>query len=246
MNFVKYGGDLQKLLHKKAGMYIFSREQKDKTFKLGMSEKGLFKRLSQHKSCYPYTSEFWVQFIFLTDLEHVRPLEKSFLKETSHIKAIKVEQANLDDEEKKKAKEQKQRPREYRVFSTRTHLQSVVRSLLNTKDNRLLWSHCIVFSENSWDVIKNISATKAVNNPVDSVNTLAMKSKRIESRPPIEPVKALPYKESEVKINRVLKKGSKIATKWGKATVLRVISQEKVICKWADYDGEYELSIKTV
>ena len=122
-------------------------------------------------------------------------------------------------------------------------MNTTVRNLLNNKDNKLLWTHCIIFSENSWHIVKNISLTKAVSLPVDNINVLAQKSSRISSRLPIEPVKALPYDKSEVSINRVLKKGSKIKTKWGVGTVVRVISQEKVICRWPDYDGEYELKI---
>ena len=237
MNFVKYSKELKSLLDRKSGLYLFSREQVDQTFKMGMSENGLYKRLTQHKSCYPYISEYWLQFIILTDLPNTRPLEKSFLNETKHLKTITVEESKT---------EQAARPREYRIFSTRTHMNKTVRNLLNNKDNKLLWSHCIVFSENSWHIIKNISLTRSVSLPVDNINVLAQKSARLTSREPIEQVKALPYDKSEVLIKRILKKVSKIKTKWGQATVVRVLSQEKVICKWPNYDGAYELKITTV
>ena len=96
MNFVKFSKDLKSILDKKSGLYVFSREQVDKTFKMGMSEQGLYKRLTQHKSCFPFVSEYWLQYIILTDLKDTRPLEKSFLNETKHLKTITVEEAKTE------------------------------------------------------------------------------------------------------------------------------------------------------
>lgn len=236
MNYVKYQSEIKGLLDKKSGIYLFSREQKDKTFKFGMSEAGLFSRLRQHKSCYPFKSEYWLQMIILTDNKHTRILEKTFLAETKTRHTITVEDSDI--------KEQGNRPREYRVFGNRTEINTVVRNILNEKKNRDQWQYCIVFSENSWKILKNISLTKSVSLPVDNVGTLSPLSARISTRPPIEPIKALPYKESEVDVKGELKVKGKIKTKWGVATITKIISKDKVLCKWKDYDGEYVLNIR--
>ena len=108
-----------------------------------------------------------------------------------------------------------------------------------------MWQTAIVFSENSWKIIKNLSLTKAVSKPIDSVGDLSQKSVRIKSKPPIEPVKALPYSDGEVKYKGVLKKGRRLKTRWGPAIVTLVISDKKVKAKWPGlYDGEYILTLK--
>jgi hypothetical protein len=68
MNFVANEKLQKKLLISKgktgyAGNYVYQRDELDKTVKIGMSEAGLLRRLRSAKSCYPYTTEFWLKII---------------------------------------------------------------------------------------------------------------------------------------------------------------------------------------
>ena len=66
MNFVKHLKDIENKLFRKdrfGGCYVYSRDQGDDVFKLGMSEVNLFGRVKQAKSCYPYKSEFWLSVL---------------------------------------------------------------------------------------------------------------------------------------------------------------------------------------
>ena len=81
MNFVNSLKDIQDKLFRKSrygGCYIYSRDEHDDTYKLGMSEVNLFGRVKTAKSCYPYRSEFWIHmFIVCHDKVNVRPLDKN-------------------------------------------------------------------------------------------------------------------------------------------------------------------------
>ena len=84
MNYVDHLDDIQDNLFKRnkfSGCYIYSRDQKDDTYKLGMSRASLFARVKQAKSCYPYPSEFWLHmFIICENKSSVIPLENKLLK----------------------------------------------------------------------------------------------------------------------------------------------------------------------
>ena len=161
MNFVYKTKDISTLLNpnddKYSGCYIFSRKENDTTFKLGMS-KNLFRRLKDHKSCYPYKDEYWLQYIIIvlgsTDEEkssRFRKLEKALLAENKHLNSTaKIEEST--------EKEQGNRPVEYRVATNRKALNSAVEVVLNEKYD--LWDLLIVFSPFGWRIMKN---TKFLN-----------------------------------------------------------------------------------
>jgi hypothetical protein len=127
MNFVKHQQDIQNdILHPKgkisnlkfSGIYIFSRLQDDNVFKIGMSESDLFRRLVTHKSCYPFQSEYWLQYLVIcNDTEYrdeksnrkksddTRKLEKAILA-SPHLKNfVEEEKITLGIEQGKRARE---------------------------------------------------------------------------------------------------------------------------------------------
>ena len=71
MNYIKYNKQLKNLLYSNGGKpysgnYIYSRDADDDTYKIGMSQAGLFNRVQAAKSCYPYQSEFWMHYLIIS------------------------------------------------------------------------------------------------------------------------------------------------------------------------------------
>jgi hypothetical protein len=239
MNFVKNQKDIQNLLktdngRSYSGIYCYSPAQKDKTFKLGMSERGIFRRLTQHKACYPFASEYWLQLVVIIldeETGKTRKLEKKILEETKEMKTISVEEAK---------QEQGNRPREYRLFGNRSKVNFAFEKVLNKKENRGLWDYVVVFSENGWHVIPNIKIEN--RKPITSSSLLSPKSKRYRKRLSLTVQKELPYNQSEITLTGK-KKGDVIMTKWGPMTITYIISKKKIKGKWAEYDGEYILNL---
>ena len=70
MNFIKNQTDIKKLLTTQggraySGCYVYSRDQNDKTHKIGMSQAGLFRRIKTAGSCYPFKTEFWLSSLWM-------------------------------------------------------------------------------------------------------------------------------------------------------------------------------------
>ena len=47
-----------------SGCYVYSRDKNDTVFKMGRS-KNIHRRLMEHKACYPFKSEYWLQFVIV-------------------------------------------------------------------------------------------------------------------------------------------------------------------------------------
>ena len=99
MNFELHEDDIKKLLllpdrrmrkgktvktvpqyHK--GVYLISRDIDDLCYKMGMAHGsgGLFPRLKQYKPCFPYKTEYYVQYLFLSATgDDAEKLEKCIL-----------------------------------------------------------------------------------------------------------------------------------------------------------------------
>ena len=163
MNFVKHLKDIHNNLFRRdrfGGCYIYSRDKDDTTFKLGMSQ-NLFGRVKQAKSCYPYPSEFWLHMLMICHRKaDIRKLEANLLK-NKHLKKIEKEHKVCECETAEcECKEQGNRPREYRIASSRDVLNGAVYQTLN--DNRKLWDIVVVFGPDGWTVIEN-SAVKSIS-----------------------------------------------------------------------------------
>ena len=95
-------------------------------------------------------------------------------------------------------------------------------------------------------VLREVSKMLYKREKVGGVEKGKQKDRKImEEVERIEPPKAPHKDQSEVKINRVLKKGSRIKTRWGFATVVRVISQQKLVVRWKEFDGLFDLDISS-
>jgi hypothetical protein len=102
------------------------------------------------------------------DKDNIRPLESKLLK-SKHLKKIE------DEEPEEAKKEQGNRPREYRIATTRDILNTAVYHTLN--DNRKLWDMIIVFGPKGWVSLTN-------DEPIKSINALAPSAS--EEQSPIE------------------------------------------------------------
>lgn len=169
MNFVQHLNDIRNDLFRQnrfSGCYVYSRDENDDTFKLGMSEANLYGRVKQAKSCYPYKSEFWIQmFIVCHNRSHVRPLEKKLLIESKHLKKVDVENESTQGT----IAEQGNRPAEYRLAGSKSNLNKAINTVLN--ENEGLWDEIVVFSKNGW-VIKKKSTIKILEQKSTTKNAL--------------------------------------------------------------------------
>ena len=140
-----------------SGCYVYSRDKNDTVFKMGRS-KNIHRRLMEHKACYPFKSEYWLQFVIVVlgpDMDtRTKQLEKAIHDEKEYL-------TRTADFEPSTAKEEGNRPREYRIAIDRKALNSAVEKVLNAKYK--LWDFLVVFSEEGWRIIPN---TKNPN-PID-------------------------------------------------------------------------------
>lgn len=129
-------GKNKKLYHR--GVYIFTREEDDRRYKIGMAfgESGMFERLKkQYRICYAYPGEFWIKFLVLTlEPSQSRKLEKKLL---SVLKTIPNQVAS----------------KEWKITSTPEVLKQKLRKILN--ENKDLWFAVVVFSQQNMRVIDN-------------------------------------------------------------------------------------------
>ena len=163
MNFEVHEDDIKKLLllpdrrmskgktvktvpqyHK--GVYLISRDIDDLCYKMGMAHGsgGLFPRLKQYKPCFPYKTEYYVQYLFLSATgDDAEKLEKCILG----IKAFTQPEKNPSAQGKACS--------EYRMFP---HKEALMRGLIKVLDaNPNLWTHAVLLGENGWALITNKS-----------------------------------------------------------------------------------------
>ena len=114
MNFIRHQSDIKKLLTTQggrsySGCYVYSRDQNDKTHKIGMSQAGLFRRIKQAGSCYPYKSEFWLEYVIISLDGHYTKgkksttihIENALHNESKHVSTVKMQ----EDTEKERGHE---------------------------------------------------------------------------------------------------------------------------------------------
>lgn len=84
----------------------------------------------EHKACYPFKSEYWLQFVIVVlgpDMDtRTKQLEKAIHDEKEYL-------TRTADFEPSTAKEEGNRPREYRIAIDRKALNSAVEKVLNAK-----------------------------------------------------------------------------------------------------------------
>ena len=236
MNFVKHQRTLETLLKTQgqksySGLYIFSRDKAEKVYKFGMSVSSLYRRLKQHKQCYPFQDEFFLQFIVVIrdtagdaagNEKRVRLLERKLLEATRKQSTV-VEKGEAEGDGKQgQGPEQGQRPVEYRVFANRNNLNKILKeALLN---NRSMWDYLIVFGENGWDILPNKETLK---HPIRTIKSLTKRNPRLKQRPKLT---SLPLNNSYVQIPRTVKVGDWIdSDNWEKMKVLKIVSPTKLV-----------------
>ena len=240
MNFTKNQSDIKKLLTTQggkpyAGCYIYSRDEHDVTKKTGMSQAGIFRRLIQAKSCYPYKTEFWLEYVIIS-------LDGIY---TKGIKSTTVQIENaLHDESKnlstvkmqEEIPEQGKRPREYRILASDVQMQSLLKKTLNK--NRTKWDYIVVFSKTGWHIIANdrIISTPITRNsllkPKDTADTKAK-------------IYSLPLNKTKLVLPKGLKEGDVVpaSDNWKAFTVVEVISKKHVIGRFKGSKLEYDIKI---
>ena len=193
MNFVKHQAQLKALLHTEggkpySGCYVYSRLEDDTTVKLGMSQAGLFGRIAQAKSCYPYKNEMYLHFIIVSldgqkkakgTKSTTRYIENELLTQSKHMSTVDMEPSETSGAYSDK--EEGNRPTEYRILGTSATLHKLLQVSLNKHRDK--WDYLIVFSSTGWNIIPN---DRLVDKPITNIKQLNYKGrgkKTIASQP---------------------------------------------------------------
>lgn len=246
-NFIRHEKDIKKSLTTQgnkqyAGCYIYSRDEHDKTKKIGMSQAGLFRRIKSAGSCYPYKTEFWLQYIIISLDGHYTKGEKSTTiqienalhNESKHLSTVKIQEEVVDPAGL--TKEQGKRSREYRVLSSDTHLQTLLKRTLNK--NLKKWDYLIVFSSNGWHILAN-DRTLAV--PITSV----VKRKPKKNANKKQTIYSLPLNRTMLAFPKGLKVGDVVpkSDNWDKFVVVEVISKKHVVARFPPSRKLYDIKL---
>ena len=236
MNFVEKEKVIQDLLKTSGGKnysgnYIYTRDEQDTTYKIGMSQASLFKRLRQAKSCYPFKHEFWLRYIIISLDGHYTKgsrsttitIEKALHTASKHLSTVTIQ----------KEEEQGNRPREYRIFSNSTELPKLLKSTLNT--HRKAWDYIIVFNRNGWHLIPN---NRIVKTPIKSIEIL--KPKSTHKQPEIA---SMPLTQTKMALPKNLKVGDVVpqSKNWSKFKVKEIISKTHLVAKFPGYKQDYDI-----
>lgn len=203
MNFIDHRADIKNLLWRKygrsssgrrkdvgsRGLYIFSRDQLDVRFKVGMSSgvAGLYPRLDrQYRICYGYPNEFWLHYLVIVQTaSDARYIEKEMLRV---LKTVPNQTAS----------------NEWKILVNRQSLKEKLVSLLNNNPDN--WANLVVFGRNGWKLFINAGESDIkvtdLNAPTDRAG-----------RPTIRDNLPLEYTKEELRAIRVDSRGRTRASK---------------------------------
>jgi hypothetical protein len=200
-----------------------------------MSQAGLFRRIKQAGSCYPYKTEFWLEYVIISLDGHYTKGEKSstrYIENALHRESKHLSTVNMQEED---TPEQGKRPREYRVISTDAQMHSLLKKTLNK--NRDKWDYIICFSKVGWHIVPN---NRVVATPITSIAQL--KSKKSASTPTIH---SLPLNKTKLVLPKDLKVGDVVpaSENWGKFIVVRVISKKHIVATFPPSKKQYDIKL---
>lgn len=241
MNLVLHEKTLKILLQSEggkpyAGNYVYSRDEDDSTYKIGMSQSGLFSRIKQAKSCYPYKDEFWLHYCIISldgyfkkgEKSSTRHIEDDLLKTSKSLSTVELQKSDI--------KEQGQRPREYRLVSNKKQLYTLLKNTLNKHRDK--WDWLVVFSKNGWDVIPN---DRLVSKPITNITQLKQKSDTYTTRPSIY---SMPLNNTKLIFPKDMKVGDVISSdNWKPFTVVKIINKKHIVGKFKGDKKEYDIKI---
>ena len=249
MNFVTHEKTLKGFLHTEgnkpySGNYIYSRDEHDKTHKIGMSQAGLWQRLKQAKSCYPFEHEFWIKYIIIsldgqkqkTGKSTTLTVENALHRASKHLSTVNVESMP------KKKKEEGKRPREYRVFAKPYDLHKLLKDTLN--ENRNSWDYLVVFNTDGWKILPNDRSIENVKKlPIKStaqLQPLVVQTRATDNKRPR--ISSMPINNTML-TERKYEVGDKVpaSDNWKSFTVTKVISKNHIVAKFGKNSKEYDI-----
>jgi hypothetical protein len=196
-----------------------------------MSQSGLWKRLKQAKSCYPYQHEFWLKYAIISLDGHYTKGAKSTTMTIE--KALHAESKRLSTVKMEESVEEGLRPREYRLFANDTQLYNLMKKTLN--EHKLSWDYLIVFSRNGWHIVPN---NRIVKKPIKNITML--KPKLNAKQPEIA---SMPLNNTKLVLPKDLKVGDKVgkSDNWDAFTVKEIISKKHIAAKFAGDKKIYDI-----
>ena len=233
MNFIDHFTDIKdKLLQpegtratlKFSGIYIFSRLEDDTVFKIGMSEADIFKRLTNHKACYPFQKEYWLQYVIIcTDTDYRENSKRKVSNETRNLETKLLSTpilVNIVDREKARyAGEQGRRPKEFRdayedaliqaptTAQVRTKLGQALKTTLNGNRD-LNWLCVVSFGKNGWNIIYNENGARG--QPPINENNSQFLQRQLTRRQTQHKIDITKLEQLRLRLNRGLKIGDKV------------------------------------
>ena len=206
------------------GIYVISRNKDDLTFKIGVAygQGGLKPRLQSYKLCYPYKDEFYIHYIIITPTGDgdAKQLEKIILSNKT-----------LEHTEENKSAEGK-KSKEYKVVSSHSILKQVLIAAMDANPN--LWTHCVVFGDNGWNIIRNFDGS--------AIKKMVRPRYTSSKKPSLYDNVDVNLKDFYV-TKRTWKKGDIIDTPWGKAEVVKVYKNGQLEGKWEGYSGTWRITL---
>jgi hypothetical protein len=238
MNYVKHEKKLKKLLTSEGGKaysgnYIYSRDENDHTLKIGMSQSGLWRRLRQAKSCYPYEHEFWIKYIIISLDGHYTKGEKSTTVQIEN--ALHAESKTLSTVTMEASQEEGKRPREYRLFASNPQLYNLMMKTLNK--HKQSWDYIIVFNSNGWHVVGN---NRIVDNPIKTIASLKPK---VSAKQPA--IASMPLNKTKLVLPKDVKVGDVIpkSDNWNAFTVKEIISKKHIAAQFKGDKKIYDIHL---
>jgi hypothetical protein len=205
------------------GVYIFSRDLDDTSYKIGMAWGigGLFQRLKSYKICYPYKNEFFLQYLLISaTADDAKDLEKKVL-DSKRLTSI-AENPTVEG----------RRSQEWKMVSKRAILNDVLKSTLKVHPN--LWTHCIVFGKAGWIIHTNTDGSAPAL--VRPSSTRTTQNSLFEA--------AVAVSDAFV-VDGTAQVGDTITTPWGPALVLKIHKNKDLELKWDDWPGSYRVKLNT-
>jgi hypothetical protein len=202
--------------------------------KVGMSQSGLWRRLRQAKSCYPYKNEFWLKYIIISLDGHYTKGSKSStitIENALHAESKHLSTVTMNESEESEGL----RPHEYRLFANNTQLYSLLKKTLNK--NRKMWDYVIVFNRTGWHIIPN---NRIVETPVKTITNLKPK---VNAKQP--EIASMPLNKTKLVLPKDVAVGSIVprSDNWNEFTVVELISKKHIAARFKNDKKIYDIYI---
>jgi hypothetical protein len=200
-----------------------------------MSQKGLFNRIKKAGACYPYKTEFWLEYVIICMDDTFKRGQKSGtiqIESSLHADSKSVSTVEI---QKIDEIEQGKRPREYRVISSDDSLRGLLKKTLNKNLDK--WDYLISFNTTGWNIIPN---NRLLTIPIPSI------AKIKATRTGMAQIDSLPLNKTMLVVPKTLKVNDTIpqSDNWGEFVVKKIISKSHIVAQFKGLKTLYDVKIR--